>query len=34
MEPSEEQEFVESVERSGRFSARLGPDVVEPWRLA
>jgi uncharacterized protein (DUF58 family) len=33
MEVSEEREFVESVERSGRISARLGPEVTEPWRL-
>jgi uncharacterized protein (DUF58 family) len=33
MEVTEEREFVESVERSGRISARLGPEVAEPWRL-
>ncbi len=33
MSVSEEKRFVEGVERSGTISARLGPDIAEPWRL-
>jgi uncharacterized protein (DUF58 family) len=33
MTPDEERAFVESMEKSGRRVAVLGPDVAEPWRL-
>ena len=33
MSPDQEREFMEVVEAGGRRVARLGPEVVEPWRI-